>query len=116
MVKPKAKSASSKNAHKSPKPAPAKPRRGAATKAGAAHPAGGKPAQPGANGHPAAPPLTAENPLAMAQQNLGTIKSSSGVELTEKIKELLRLAQEQGYLTYNDINDALPDNIVSAIS
>jgi len=26
---------------------------------------------------------------------------------------LLRLAQEQGYLTYNDINDALPDNIVT---
>jgi len=34
--------------------------------------------------------------------------------LTEKIKELVRLAQEQGYLTYTDINDALPDNIVSA--
>ncbi len=34
--------------------------------------------------------------------------------LNEKIKELVRLAQEQGYLTYNDINDALPDNVVSA--
>jgi RNA polymerase primary sigma factor len=33
--------------------------------------------------------------------------------LTEKVKELLRLAQEQGYLTYNDINDALPDGMVS---
>jgi len=33
--------------------------------------------------------------------------------LTEKIKELLRLAQEQGYLTYNDINDALPDSVVN---
>ncbi len=31
----------------------------------------------------------------------------------EKVKELLRLAQEQGYLTYNDINDALPDSVVS---
>jgi RNA polymerase primary sigma factor len=29
-------------------------------------------------------------------------------DLTEKVKELLRLAQEQGYLTYNDLNDALP--------
>ena len=27
--------------------------------------------------------------------------------LAEKVKELLRLAQEQGYLTYSDINDAL---------
>jgi len=42
---------------------------------------------------------------------LGTIKSASGVDLTEKIKELVRLAQEQGYLTYGDINDALPDNL-----
>jgi RNA polymerase primary sigma factor len=42
-----------------------------------------------------------------------TIKSQSGLDLTEKIKELLRLAQEQGYLTYGDINDALPDNVVT---
>ena len=34
--------------------------------------------------------------------------------MTEKIKELVRLAQEQGYLTYNDINDALPDEVVTA--
>jgi hypothetical protein len=39
---------------------------------------------------------------------IDTFKSQSGVDLTEKIKELVRLAQEQGYLTYNDINDALP--------
>ena len=41
------------------------------------------------------------------------IKSHSGIDLTEKIKELVRLAQEQGYLTYGDINDALPDNVVT---
>src|SRR6202000_3500734 len=34
-------------------------------------------------------------------------------EIAEKIKELVRLAQEQGYLTYNDVNEALPDSIVS---
>src|SRR5580765_2961259 len=33
--------------------------------------------------------------------------------LTEKIRELLRLAQEQGHLTYNDINDALAERTVS---
>ena len=33
--------------------------------------------------------------------------------MAEKVKELVRLAQEQGYLTYNDINDALPDGVVS---
>ncbi|MHC1768258.1 MAG: RNA polymerase sigma factor RpoD [Verrucomicrobiia bacterium] len=35
------------------------------------------------------------------------------LDLSEKIKELVRLAQEQGYLTYSDINDALPDSIVT---
>jgi RNA polymerase primary sigma factor len=45
--------------------------------------------------------------------NIGTVKSASGVDITEKIKELVRLAQEQGYLTYGDINDALPDNVVT---
>src|SRR5579862_610841 len=34
-------------------------------------------------------------------------------EIAEKVKELVRLAQEQGYLTYNDINDALPDSLIS---
>ena len=62
--------------------------------------------KPENNGHSA----SSENPQVT---NLAPIKSQSGVELTEKIKELLRLAQEQGYLTYNDINDALPDNIVT---
>jgi RNA polymerase primary sigma factor len=42
-----------------------------------------------------------------------TVKSQSGLDLTEKIKELVRLAQEQGYLTYGDINDALPDSVVT---
>jgi len=40
--------------------------------------------------------------------------SQTQFSLNEKIKELVRLAQEQGYLTYNDINDALPDEIVTA--
>jgi len=44
----------------------------------------------------------------------GTVRSSSGVDITEKIKELVRLAQEQGYLTYGDITDALPENLVTA--
>jgi len=38
---------------------------------------------------------------------------AAGVDIAEKVKELVRLAQEQGYLTYNDINDALPDVVVS---
>jgi RNA polymerase primary sigma factor len=33
--------------------------------------------------------------------------------IAAKIKDLLRLAQDQGYLTYDDINDALPDDVVT---
>jgi RNA polymerase primary sigma factor len=64
------------------------------------------------NGHPPSPLATALTEGAV--QNLTPIRSQAGVDLTEKIKELLRLAQEQGYLTYDDINHALPDNIVTA--
>ncbi len=33
-------------------------------------------------------------------------------EIQEKIRELIKLAKEQGYLTFDDINDALPNDIV----
>lgn len=33
------------------------------------------------------------------------------VDLTETIKTLLHLSQEHGYITYDDINDILPDNL-----
>src|SRR5262245_45976829 len=49
-----------------------------------------------------------------AEPNAGTRPKGQGAaELAEKIKELVRLAQEQGYLTYGDINDALPDNLIA---
>ncbi len=35
------------------------------------------------------------------------------LELTEKIKELFRLAQEQGYLTHGDLHEALPASLIS---
>ncbi len=38
---------------------------------------------------------------------------TSATEIADKIKELLRLAQEQGHLTYSDVNDALPDQLIS---
>ena len=40
------------------------------------------------------------------------VQDSSAL-LTEKVKELVRLAQEQGYLTYTDINDALPESVAT---
>jgi len=35
----------------------------------------------------------------------------ASVDLTETIKTLLHLSQEHGYVTYDDINDILPDNL-----
>ena len=49
-------------------------------------------------------------------QNSGATASASTqstVDLTETVKTLLHLAQEHGYVTYDDINDVLPDNLES---
>src|SRR5438046_10481992 len=35
-------------------------------------------------------------------------------EKNQKIKEMIKLAKEQGYLTYGDLNDDLPENILSS--
>jgi RNA polymerase primary sigma factor len=32
-------------------------------------------------------------------------------DVQDKLRELVRLAKEQGYLTYDDVNEALPDNM-----
>jgi len=41
------------------------------------------------------------------------ITSQSGLDLSAKVKDLLRLAKEQGYLTYDDLNEALPDDLIT---
>jgi len=56
-------------------------------------------------------PWDKEGTLNPAHENLQTVP---GVDITAKVKELLRLAQEQGRLTYNDIHEALPETDVSA--
>jgi len=49
---------------------------------------------------------------AAAPAHNGAPIAEADTELAEKIKELVRLAQEQGHLTYNDISEALPDNTI----
>ncbi len=49
-----------------------------------------------------------------SHQSQTSIQGETNVEVVEKIKELVRLAQDQGYLTYGDINDALPDTLLAA--
>jgi RNA polymerase primary sigma factor len=39
------------------------------------------------------------------------VPGQPSVDLTETIKTLLHLAQEHGYVTYDDINDVLPENL-----
>jgi RNA polymerase primary sigma factor len=41
----------------------------------------------------------------------GTTPGQPPADLNETIKTLLHLAQEHGYVTYDDINDVLPDNL-----
>ena len=52
-------------------------------------------------------------PLAGPQQSPDLIKSQAGLDLAQKVKDLLRLAGEQGHLTYDDLNNALPDDIAT---
>src|SRR2546422_849174 len=69
---------------------------------------------PKRSGEPAqamSPPTVAANGGARLAADL--IRTKSGVDLSEKIRELLILAKEQGHLTYDDINDALPETILT---
>src|SRR5664279_3426089 len=66
------------------------------------------------------PSRSAKSPLALpaaprtdAQQSVASITSQQGVDLTQKVKDLLRLAKEQGHLTHDDLNDALPHEMVT---
>jgi RNA polymerase primary sigma factor len=61
-----------------------------------------KKGKPGGAVFPSKSPLPSTIPL----------PADSDPELSEKIKELVRLAQEQGHLTYNDISEVLPDNAI----
>jgi RNA polymerase primary sigma factor len=38
----------------------------------------------------------------------------SAIELQSRIRELIKLAKEQGYLTFDDLNEALPEGITDA--
>ena len=57
-----------------------------------------------------APGKPAIKPLVKPEQNVAMTTQSS-VDLTEVVKTLLHLSQENGYVTYDDINDVLPDNL-----
>src|SRR5258707_3186969 len=66
--------------------------------------------------NPAIPPLP-ERAIAETSVNGShpvngrLLQSDSGFDLQERLRELVKLAKEQGYLTYDDINEALPEGM-----
>ncbi len=44
----------------------------------------------------------------------GTVLSPSWEERNQRVKDLVKLAEDQGYLTYEDINELIPTSVVSA--
>jgi RNA polymerase primary sigma factor len=108
MVKPKARTAApragtNKSRRKSPKSS--HPSHGSSNSPGESPRAGGAHSSAivgGVNGGPTS-----------AVSGNGASKPGRDAEIAGKIKELIRLAQEQGYLTYGDINDALADTMMT---
>ncbi|MGB8356373.1 MAG: RNA polymerase sigma factor RpoD [Chthoniobacteraceae bacterium] len=101
--KPAPKAAKASKAHKVVKTAPAS-RTSGSKKASNSHAANGKHApakNEKANGHrPVEAPPAEKGPRSLEQP-----------EIAEKLRELIKLAKEQGYLTFDDLNEALPDSI-----
>ncbi len=64
------------------------------------------------------PHTNGDNRLHHADQDhshrIAPLTQSTPADIAEKVKELIRLSREQGHLTYSDINDALPDSVVTA--
>ena len=63
---------------------------------------------------PANQPVQAVPALPIASTNGSTLAGHvpTEVDLQERLREMVKLAKEQGYLTYDDINEALPEGMV----
>jgi RNA polymerase primary sigma factor len=48
------------------------------------------------------------------QEQTAASRLYSTIELQSRIRELIKLAKEQGYLTFDDLNEALPEGITDA--
>ncbi|MCF7675266.1 MAG: RNA polymerase sigma factor RpoD [Akkermansiaceae bacterium] len=112
-AKPKPAPAKTKPAASKPAPAKAKPvaARSAATKA---KPAPAKPAA--GKTKPAVAKSVGKSAPALAKDTNkdGTAKRRIDTpEIQEKIRDLIKLAKEQEYLTYDDINEILPNDLVN---
>jgi len=107
-----AKPAPAKASVPAPKPAPTKPaaapKQAPAKAAEAAKPAPKKPAK----GDKETKPTLASILEPAAPRADGDKPRIDTPEIQEKIRELIKLAKEQEYLTYDDINEILPNDLV----
>ena len=106
---PAKKSAAKKVAKKAAKKAPAKK---AAKKAPAKKAAKKAPAKKAAKKAPAKKEATKKT---LAPETKASKKPKNRIdtpEIREKIRELIKLAKEQEYLTYDDIHEILPNNLI----
>ena len=73
---------------------------------------GARPAQPApkhtSNGHHA-PVATAA--AVIAAPDAATLNKLESPEIQEKLRELVKLAKEQGYITFDDLSEILPDSV-----
>ena len=77
----------------------------------AAHPPAKKPAA-SLNGHHAPARKAKRAPAVIAQAPTPPARPlGESPEVQEKVRELIKLAKEQGYLTFDDLNEALPDSV-----
>jgi RNA polymerase primary sigma factor len=67
----------------------------------------------GANGHHAAPAAaTAEgDAVVVTPPDPTTLNRLDSPEIQEKLRELVKLAKEQGYITFDDLSEILPDSV-----
>jgi RNA polymerase primary sigma factor len=67
--------------------------------------------KPATNGHGHVRPATDDTPNAVITTPVEGGRTLESPELQEKIRELIKLAKEQGYLTFDDLNEALPESV-----
>lgn len=60
-----------------------------------------------------AAPVSQPSPASTAARNGHGSGVAMEIDVAEKIKELIRLAQEQGYLTHGDVHEVLPEGVAS---
>src|SRR4030095_5197297 len=73
----------------------------------------GKSQSNGSNGHSIRKLVSGTSGIRVAK-GTKTVSAISVIDLPdvqEKLRELIKLAKEQGYLTFDDLNEALPDNV-----